>query len=837
MILFLFCSSLSYGQSRSEIDAINTQAISILSENLKQIMGSYSAYSGGYTNREHFMKNKSMQDYKNIIDQNVEFRINVPNKYRNLILDKGYLNQHQTGTTNGCLCTSNRNSKEAAMVSWPGGKYGELSSYIKPKYGSMGIAGVNLYGVVQYGDDVYILDESKLKNRISYTLADSLGITKDHFNNQNPLFIPFEFKELLLGKLAKSSLSNAGSQIYMNSYTEIQIWGVLRLEHLKEFRFTKTPPDDAISAFLLQNGIRIRQIICSGDKIGDESCLKDYLSPTISSLIGALKKNDESVAQKEAQSIIDTGVNLLTVYSSLPKERKTWFLSELQKSKNLKNQKIDSWFTFLKHLQNEKVDTNSLKNLILSFGDAEKIISYYIDHKLSEKDLDVAFAERLILSELSLDIIKKMSDLMPEFSKIIQKNIEQKLTVASTDGLRKVSSSVLFSFLSAKVSAQQVALIFMERIFKNENPFTILSFMPIEARAALLKNLGQCISKNTCPIAKGFSGTFLALFYSEILKETPTAVYAEYLWLQYFSELADEKTYKNQPSIVDIVNYSREKKNSAQRFYVDLLEALKAQPKPFINPLEVAVEIEKDRKELKSDLIADLGKIITAMPNRAVIFPEAGLKAPIIPTYYYVIQIRGGHLKTSPDIYPLDSVLAKLVERSIKDINTNTYRLISNNIVQVFQNQKDLKSQWDETYASIDEVVPSFYRYILMQTHYRLTQIIQKDSGEYQSLLEADLNNWFGLSEEQRQIYIEGLDVVPLLIIEKIGNVKITKDYLERTKTYLNSPEYLKLSNSEDFLKFVADRKSWSNIFNNKTIANTVDEFNKKFLQMSSALK
>lgn len=835
--LLVFTSTAALAQTPAETSTFNAQATSIVSGNLTLVNQNYSGYTGGSSDRASFMAAGGMSSFVNILNQNVEFRINVPSVHRHRILSGGYLNQHQTGTTNGCLCPDNRNAKEAALINWPKNRYEQLSPYIKPKYGSMGIAGSTLMGASSYGDDIYILDENKLKGRLTYTLADSLGIGSQYFNYQNPLFIPYEFPELVLQLLSKSTPANAGAQIYANGYTEIQIWGVLRMDSLKEFRFSQSPPDDNLATYLLQNGIRIRKVVCTGRAIGDESCLKDYIAPTVGKLLSLLKAGDEAGAVKEVQTVISTGVNPSTVYSALESSKKDWFLTQISALTDIKSQKPENWFSFIELIKKDGKNTKALVDLLIDSGDAEQVVRHWLAKKMPESDLPTRISQKLISYNLDPALIQQINKQLPTLAKALQKQVENLLTTLDFKKVDALSSSILFSYMPAAIPDSAVAQAVMARIAKKENPFTLFSLVRPEIKGAVLKNIGSCLSSDSCAIPQGASGTYLALAYAEILKTDADGAFPKKLWLQYFSELSNSKTFKNLPSITDMAGFSRERKNAPQRFYRDLLAALDAATKaPAIVPFEVILDMQKDRAGISNDLLQALSKKLQQIPHQSLFFTDAGMTAPAVPTFYYIAQIRDEHIKMPEDLYPISLMIARLAERSTNDVNTNTYRLALTNLRQMFTSAKDTRAHIDETFDAIDEVVAPQYRYIFRQMRHQMDFQFKQSLPNFMAGVEKDLKGWSKMTAEEKDLYVKGLDIVPLLVLEQMKDNKITKDYLKTVNAYLASDEFKKFEQSEAFKKFTADRAGWSNYYADRRIDNKVDDFKAKLAAMTKAM-
>lgn len=844
-------SPFAFAQSAHEIADFNKQGVEIVKNNLNFLHRNYSGYSKGFANRAQFLAHSPMpgttiEDYFKLLKMHVEFRINIPSTLRNAFLEKGYLNQHQTGTTRGCLCPERRNQAEALLTGLPLASYSAMSAFVKPKYGSMGISGTQLFAANRYGDDVLVLRPEKILGRITYTPTDSLGIGSTFFNNQNPMFIPFEFPEIVLNQLSSKKLELAGSQIYANQYTEIQVWGVVNLDTVKEFRFSQLPPSDEFVVALFQNGIRIRKIICQGKQIGDESCLEDYLPPTAFAILKSLEEKNEAKAATELVKAIESGISPRSIFKMLPAAYQKWFVQQLIQIRGLKNQKIEDWITAIEELKVQKSDEVRLIKNFFENGDAISLLRYWVRKGKPSQDIPVANLDRVLSTPLTPEDIQLISGSFPVLNRRLQDQVAQLLNSPSIDAFKDVSTPAVFAFFPEKGALVKVSQLFLDRVSRGESPFEIANSIPSGIKPQVMQSLGECLSNPSCRLPSGSSGPLLAFYYSEIFKysKLPSSTY---LWKFYFQEIEHKDSFK-QPTFNDIVNLIQARKVPLNRLFEDLDVSLKeATTAPALVPFEVAIQLAKEKENLSSRLVSSLAEKLAKLPFRAVYFPEAGMGAPAVSSYYYLDQLARDRI-ILPEFYPVWLFFQRIIERALQDPNTNVYRLGQSNTFSFFLNSK-YQDDAEKTFAQIKNILPPHYKYIFLQTELALKAIKENSDlketrakaieggpselkrSTHEGIVKM-LKNWSRLSEDERNIFVKSLDVVPLLILEQIAIQTITRDYLARVKKYIESPEYRSLMDSSEVKKFSTDRGTWFNVFENRRVPNKIEDFHAKFQQM-----
>ena len=825
-ILFIFLTPLlGHAQTASEKLLYNSLAQKIVKSNLSYIKRNYYGYSGGFSSEDEFNNQRMsypITDYINILDSYREYRINVPSRHRMQILAQGYLNQHQTGISSGCLCPDNRNSKEAAMINWSKSDYVALNNYVKPKYGSMGIIGQSLKGAVSYGDDIFILDENKIQGRVTYTLADSLGISGTYFNGQNPIFVPTDFPELLLGLLKGNSPDKAGKTIYNNGYTEIQIWGVLRMEDLKEFRYSVTPPSETLTKFFVDNNIRIRQIMCSDSKIGDESCLKDYVLPSVIQIQTLLDKKEMAKAEEKFKELVVTGTSLNTLYNGLKNKYKDWMLSQIKLQKDLGEQDITKWMDLSKTLEAEnKISKKEMIKLYTLYGDQKAFIEYALKNKLDENTLSISSLGGLVYNSLDLEVIKSIKLNYPLLTKKLKQDVENLIDNPN------ISSEILISFTENNSSKLYEEL--TKRINDGNDPYKLMSYMDSSQKINFLDSVKKCLKNVSVCVSPGqTSFGLLSLNYGENL-----LINSQTLWDQYFNQQISAETFGKQGSLIDLIQEARTNKADLNIFYTDLDNAIKRH-KYYVSfaPYELAIELEKDGKDIDSLVKDNLAATLIKTPHQSIYFSEKKMSAPVVPTYYHLEQVSKGSLKL-PSLYPVEIFIKRIIERSNIDPNTQLYRLFISNLPKFFIGNKEYKDDIDSIYAAITPMVPLYYQFSLMQGKAYLDYKVN-DIKDVLKEVKTKLYDWQNLSQADKDIFIKSLDVIPLYILEEANDKNLVKDYLAEVQAYLDSSEFASFSKTNEYKEWEHDRSVFSKgYYYRKNVSNKISDFMDKFEEMT----
>jgi hypothetical protein len=200
----------------------------------------------------------------------------------------GFQNQFVTHSSRGTLDNARRNSVEARYLGVNLDDYSKIDNELKPKYGYITPTPESKLTASTvanwYGDDHYILKLDKIRDRLTWTPGDSLN--RAGYGSPPPggpaswdqLFMPWSKRELAapgIGQgIAQNKLGYPGggyvqtptgaiapykmSWPISNDYTEVQIWGPLKLDDVAIFEFKRTPPSGEFLQELLKRGIKIR---------------------------------------------------------------------------------------------------------------------------------------------------------------------------------------------------------------------------------------------------------------------------------------------------------------------------------------------------------------------------------------------------------------------------------------------------------------------------------------------------------------------------------------------------------------------------------------------------
>lgn len=238
-------------------------------------------------------------------EQNIEVAIYSPRDVRTQVSESGLRNAHQTGRSEGDMEPGHldrRNIVESSYLGIDQNDYAKWPAVQKPKYGMIRApASLSKQAHInhrQYGDDSYVLDISKVSDRLTFTLGDSLDRSPAIARNAvtsgfergswEQSFIPWRYRELMVpettigwqatenlaiptttpGSMMRSFLSEHHAQSLLpyqkefatnsSSYVEAQIFGELTLDQVKAFEFSREPPSGDFLKALQKRNIEIR---------------------------------------------------------------------------------------------------------------------------------------------------------------------------------------------------------------------------------------------------------------------------------------------------------------------------------------------------------------------------------------------------------------------------------------------------------------------------------------------------------------------------------------------------------------------------------------------------
>jgi hypothetical protein len=263
-------------------------------EFVKKMTDNYPEYLKKYTDVPYEDYVKSLRRKRDpfikralqLLDQSqVEVVIRRPESGRFWVPRVGFHNQYITNSSRGSFDHQKRMEAEALLTATNHDEYVKLDNELKPKYGTLmatfnSKTKNNLYASHQYGEDFYVADMEKIKDRLSFTFGDSLSYGWYGENNKfSGRFIPWKYRYLLT-ELIASSLKRAdefnltaanledlqglsfikddGSAGGLNlRYYETQIYGRFDLDSIKEYFFSENPPEGEFLAELRKRKIKI----------------------------------------------------------------------------------------------------------------------------------------------------------------------------------------------------------------------------------------------------------------------------------------------------------------------------------------------------------------------------------------------------------------------------------------------------------------------------------------------------------------------------------------------------------------------------------------------------
>ncbi len=186
----------------------------------------------------------------------------------------GFQNQRVTGTSRGSLTRTGRDAYEARSFGINERIYSQLRSDLKPNYGYLRLAGSVPFaipdGATGYGSDIYDYDYDKIKDRVTFTMGDSLSYFDPDALTFARSMTPIQYLRYVISGLAFYPTFNGFTQVALgrlkisttnfyvgSSYLELQIWGPDFLDYVKRFTFTQNPPSPEFVAELQSRGIEI----------------------------------------------------------------------------------------------------------------------------------------------------------------------------------------------------------------------------------------------------------------------------------------------------------------------------------------------------------------------------------------------------------------------------------------------------------------------------------------------------------------------------------------------------------------------------------------------------
>jgi hypothetical protein len=240
------------------------------------------------------LKNELGEIVDLVREEGIEVGIHRPRNARWWVTRTGLHNQHVTGGSEGYMGIEGRNAIEATSLNKNYDEYSIFDNDLKPKYGLVRPSTdskIEHHAPDFYGEDIYILDFKKVRNRLTWTPGDSLnrlnnivynwrGGQTEEVKSWDLLFIPWKYKELMVpllhqnishetplfgleeyGQIAAPAQFKRFKMAFPYSgdvpYLEAQVWGPVRMEDIKKFIFTREAPEGEFLKSLQDKGIEI----------------------------------------------------------------------------------------------------------------------------------------------------------------------------------------------------------------------------------------------------------------------------------------------------------------------------------------------------------------------------------------------------------------------------------------------------------------------------------------------------------------------------------------------------------------------------------------------------
>ena len=242
----------------------------------------------GFASREAFETSVRAQGHGEVLDflgneKNWQFVMNKPEIRRDGIAAKGFLNQFETGTSEGRLSPQLRNHAESVLMGVPEATYAAFDPAMKPRYGYLRTAPDASAKMGppsrSYGPDTYVFKAEKVRDFLTYTDGDSLGycyVGCGGFNGKwDHSFLPWKDRELLAGSLSVGAGTVTrtpliqlpgmqSSMVHGRDYVELQYWKPLNLDDVESFEFSGQAPSGQFLKDLQDHGVKIFHRLSTG---------------------------------------------------------------------------------------------------------------------------------------------------------------------------------------------------------------------------------------------------------------------------------------------------------------------------------------------------------------------------------------------------------------------------------------------------------------------------------------------------------------------------------------------------------------------------------------------
>jgi len=229
-------------------------------------------FTTGYDSMELFRKaaqdSSGFQDLRN---GKFELAMRRPERGRWWIERVGFHNQFITESSEGYLNPEFRRIVEAGLLGLAQEIYDKYSPDLAPKYGILIPPMATNDSATHYGEDTYIFKKSRVSDRVTLTLGDSLNEWSDSVKARprhwNEYFVPYKFIDLFgpfissithfVPKREPNIPMQFSTKLLDRSYMEVQYFGPLTLDDVESFIFRKEPPSGSFLQALKSRNIKI----------------------------------------------------------------------------------------------------------------------------------------------------------------------------------------------------------------------------------------------------------------------------------------------------------------------------------------------------------------------------------------------------------------------------------------------------------------------------------------------------------------------------------------------------------------------------------------------------
>lgn len=268
---------------RKSIDKLANKGYNSIDKGIANTLVNYEKYANNWENKTliNYITNEDKEQFnlkmQSMFDK-AKYNMRVPDNTLEKILNgDGYFkNQFETQTSKGTL---NSEFRQKATKQLFGSDIKKLKNKDYEKYGYLGNENWLIdykhnknypHNINQYGRTIVRFSKEKLKNKVTYTIDDSLGYAYKKLTVAGqPEHVSYNGVPLSYIKTIKSLIKTINSDITPENFTEIiraryielQYHGDIHLSDVSEICFTDKIPNDDVLNKLKQLGIKLFAIV------------------------------------------------------------------------------------------------------------------------------------------------------------------------------------------------------------------------------------------------------------------------------------------------------------------------------------------------------------------------------------------------------------------------------------------------------------------------------------------------------------------------------------------------------------------------------------------------